>query len=66
MWRGLLRFDVIHIALLHMIVVFTPPGWLNASMMASMTIRILIRQVEVSAVLRGAVVCRACLTVPLI
>ena len=56
MWRGLLRFDVVHVALLHMIVVLTPPGRLNACMMAGVAVRIFVRQVAVAAILRRPVV----------
>jgi hypothetical protein len=51
MWRGLLRFDVVHVALLHMIVVLTPPGRLDACMMTGMAVGVLVRQVEVASIL---------------
>lgn len=66
MWRCLLRFDVVHVVLLHMVVVLTPPRRLNACMMAGMTVRIFVRKVEVAAILRRSVVRRSRLTVPLI
>jgi len=35
---SLLGLYVVHVALLHMIIVFTPPGWLNTGVVAGMAV----------------------------
>lgn len=57
MWCGLLRLDVVHVVLLHMVIVFAPPRGLDACMMTGMTVGVFVRQVEVTSVLRRAVIC---------
>ena len=63
---SLLGLYVVHVALLHMIIVFTPPGWLNTGVVAGMAVWVLIGEVEVTSILRGAIISGAGLTIPLI
>lgn len=62
----LVRFDVIDI-ILHVVIILTPSRRLNSSMMTRVTVRVLVREVEVRSILRRPVVCcRASLPIPLI
>lgn len=57
--------DILH-SVVHVIVVFTSPRWLNSDMVASVTVRVLVGQVEVVSILWGSVGSWACTSLSLV